>query len=379
MNRARMADQLVWPHLVRPAVPILYLDLNHFINLAKVRRPSGGAPAGYAELWDALRSAVYSGRTVVPLSAQHVWELHGISDPRQRLDVAEVMEELAQFQYLLGRAEIGQLEIEAGIRRILGEPDPPVPLPLIRATIGQALGIVGGVKIVDESGQDASERTRREMGTAEDEALIAKATLTFERGLLAGPSDEDAEILRSEHGYAPEVARASGASRLGFERDLSAKLRADERWRRGRLRDVVTAREFAHEWLEILNRINRERVNSGQEDFDVSDSEVLGLIAAMPHSQVAISLKTQYHRNPTHRWSTNDIVDIDAVSVAFAYCDAVFTDKAVRHTLLNSRDLRAFPTVLPERPADLVAWLSSLATPALGADFLIGVSRTRST
>lgn len=283
-----MAEPLAWPHLVRPAVPILYLDLNHFINLAKVRRQSGGAPAGYAELWDALCSAVYSGRAVVPLSAQHVWEMYGISDPQQRLDVAEVMEELARFQYLLGRTEIGQLEIEAGIRHILGEPDPPVPLPLLRATIGQSMGIVGGVKIIDESGQDASER-----------------------GLLAGSSDEDAEILRSEHGYAPEVARASGASRLAFEQDLSAKLRADERWRRGRLRGVVTAREFAHEWLDILNRINRERVNSGQEDFDVIDSELLGLIAAMPHSQVAISLKTRYQHNPIHRWSTNDIVDIE--------------------------------------------------------------------
>lgn len=371
-----MADHLVWPHLVRPAVPILYLDLNHFINLAKVRWHSGGAPTGYAELWDALCSAVDSGRVVVALSAEHVWEMHGISDHRQRLDVAEVMEELARFQFLLGRAEIGQLEIEAGIRHILGEPEPPVPLPLIRATIGQALGIVGGVKIVDDSGQDVSERTCREVGIAKYEALIARATLTFERGLLAGPSDRDAEILRSEYDYAPEVARASGASRLAFELDLSAKLRADERWRRGRLRDVVTAREFAHEWLDILNRINRERVKSGQEDFDVSDTEVLGLIAAMPHSQVAISLKTRYHRNPEHRWSTNDIVDIDAVSVAFAYCDAVFTDNGVRHTLLSSRELRAFPTVVPERPADLVSWLSSLATPVLGADFLIGVSRT---
>ncbi len=375
VDRAQMSNELVWPHLVRPAVPILYLDLNHWIYLAKVRHSHTEAPKGYADLWDALSSAVDTGRVVVPLSAQHLWEVHRIADPRQRRHIADVMETIARFQYLLGRVDIGHLEIEAGIRHILGEPDPPVPLPLIRATIGQALGLVGGIQIVDGSGQDVSERTRREMGTAEYEAFLAKATLEFERGLLAGPPDEDVEILRAEHGYAPEVARASGESRLAFEQDLSEKLSVNERWRRGRLRDVVSAREFTHEWLDLFNRINRERVESGCKDFDVSDAEMIGLIGAMPHSQVAISLKTRYHRNARHRWTANDIVDIDAVSVAFAYCDAVFTDKAARHMLMNSPELRSFPTELPKRPADLVSWLSTLETRSLGADFLISVSR----
>jgi len=245
--------------------------------------------------------------------------------------------------------------------------------------MGQALGIVGGVKIVDDVGEDVSESTRAEMGAVEYDAFIASATLAFERGLLAGPSDEDAEMLRRDYGYAPEVARASGGSRLAFEQDLAGKLTVEERWRRGRLRDVVSAREFAHEWLDVLNRVNQGRVAAGQANFDVGDPELLGLVAAMPHSQVAISLKTRLHRNAAHRWSTNDIVDIDAMSVAFAYCDAVFTDKAMRHLLAISPELRSLPTALPARPKDLMDWLSSLESPRLGRDFLIGVSRTRST
>lgn len=374
-----MADQLVWPHLVRPVVPILYLDLNHFINLARARQSLEPVARGYAELWPSLICAVRSGRVVVPLSAQHVWEMHGISDPRQRRDIAAVMEELSGFQYLLGRMDIGQLEIEAGISRILGEPDPPVPLPLIRPTIGQALGVVGGVKIVDDAGEDVSARMRAEMGAVEYDSFIASATLAFERGLLAGPSDEDAEMLRRDYGYAPEVARAGGESRLAFETDFAMKLTSDDRWRRGRLRDVVSAREFAHEWLGVLNRMNQERVERGQSNFDVSDPEVLGLVAAMPHSQVAISLKTRLHRNAAHRWTTNDIVDIDAMSVAFAYCDAVFTDKAMRNALASCPELRALPTALPAGPEDLMAWLSGLESPRLGRDFLIGVSRMRAT
>lgn len=355
-----MADEMIWPHLVRPAIPILYLDLNHFILLARARQSVERAPTGYRELDDALRSATSSGRVVVPLSAQHVWEMHGIADPRQRRDVAAVMEDISGFQYLLGRVDIGQLEIEAGIRHILGEEAPPVPWPLLRPTIGQTLGLVGGVKVLDEAGQDVSESVRAEMGAAEFDAFIASARLAFERGLLAGPSDEDAAMLRRDYGYAPEVARASGESRLAFEEELAGKLAADERWRRGRLRDVVSAREFVHEWVDVLNSLIWQRVEAGQRSFDASDSELLALIAAMPHSQVAISLKTRLHRNAAHRWSTNDIVDIDAMSVAFAYCDAVFTDKAMRHALKSSPELQAFPTALPDGPEVLAAWLTSL-------------------
>jgi hypothetical protein len=80
-------------------------------------------------------------------------------------------------------------------------------------------------------------------------------------------------------------------------------------------------------------------------------------MSAMPHTQVAVSIKTRYHRDPAHRWTTNDISDIDALSVAFAYCDVVFTDKAARAVLLNSKDLRIFKTIMPRTPGELAQWI----------------------
>jgi hypothetical protein len=80
----------------------------------------------------------------------------------------------------------------------------------------------------------------------------------------------------------------------------------------------------------------------------------------LPHIQVAVSLKTRYHRNPRHLWSVNDIIDIDAVSVAYAYCEAVFPDKAVRNALLSSRELRTIGTFVPRHPGELADWLSAL-------------------
>ncbi len=42
-------------------------------------------------------------------------------------------------------------------------------------------------------------------------------------------------------------------------------------------------------------------------------------------------------RNPQFRWQSNDIFDIDALSVAVAYCDLVVTDKQAANALRRGR------------------------------------------
>jgi len=61
------------------------------------------------------------------------------------------------------------------------------------------------------------------------------------------------------------------------------------------------------------------------------------------------------------------------LSVAYAYCDAIFTDKAVRAALANSTELRPIGTYLPRASVDLSEWLDDL--PALAVpDMLVSAS-----
>jgi hypothetical protein len=50
------------------------------------------------------------------------------------------------------------------------------------------------------------------------------------------------------------------------------------------------------------------------------------------------------------------------MSVAYAYCEAVFPDKAVRAALLSSKELRVLGTFVPRRPEELSEWLDALPT-----------------
>ena len=161
--RVPMAEELVWANVVRPQVPMCYLDLNHIINMAKSLSDPTKAPAGSRDLYDSAKRAADEHRVVFPISATHFREVAKIADHRRRVALTDVFEQLSGFKYLLGRTQIARLELDAGIRALLGEPTGD-PVPLIRPTVGQAFGIAGTLKVGDVSGADRSAAVRALLG-----------------------------------------------------------------------------------------------------------------------------------------------------------------------------------------------------------------------
>lgn len=368
--RTSIADQLVWARVLRPSVPLVYLDLNHYINLAKASpnssraadaaSKSGRVLPGYADLAEAAREAKASGRAMFPLSGIHIMEVSRIADPRQRADVAAVMEELSEFNYLLDRPTLTQLEMDAGLDHINGESLALDDyLPLIGKSFAYAFGRRFNLTITDADGMDTSAELRQQLGGDQFDAMLADMNLQTERAMLRGPTDEEIPEMRA-NGWDPERIRAGHESRLGYELETTQILNNNPAWLTGRLRDFISGREVIHEWLDIFLKHLKEREEDGLAHDLPSTEQMSRFWAAMPQVQVAISMKTRYHRNPTRTWRTNDISDIDAMAIAYPYCDAVFTDREARAALADTPDLRRFGTFLPVRPAELTAWLQDL-------------------
>jgi len=364
-----MCEDLVWARVMRPRTPLVYLDLNTIIYIARALRGASGPP-GYAELYAAAIRAKSQQRAQFPLGEAHLWEIAKIADPRQRGHLADILGELSDYNYLLGRSVIAELEFSAGMSEVMGDKADVRSLALVRPTMGQIFGFVGGLKIRDPSGADLSESTMARMGGPEFDSLMSSMNYEFERSMLRGPTDEDLLLLRQDPEYRPEMAIESHHSRLLWELETKRILDADPKWRRGRLRDVIGAREIVHEWLDLFNRLRAERISAGRADFDPSDEQMRTFIGSMPHTQVAVSIKTRYHQNPKHRWTTNDISDIDAMSVAYAYCEAVFPDKAMRAAITSAKELRSLGTFVARRPAELIEWLDALP-PVMAPELLV--------
>jgi ABC-type transporter Mla MlaB component len=68
-------------------------------------------------------------------------------------------------------------------------------------------------------------------------------------------------------------------------------------------------------------------------DLITDEESARVFVRSMPTTEVAIEIKTAWHRNGQRNWTVNDIDDIDAMALAVPYCDVVVTEKACRHIL----------------------------------------------
>jgi hypothetical protein len=324
---------LVWPRFLQlppDNVLVVYLDLNHWIGLAQA---SVGHAKGssVAEALVACRNARSAGTAVFVLSGTIYAEMQKIKDPAQRRSLAVVMEELTDFATLISRVVVMDCEISAMLDPVAKYPNPLGNVPLVGRGVRHAFGLNSGIAIMDTSG-DATARVRESMGSQNFDHFMAEMVVKMERSVLRGPSDSaEAEDIRAL-GWNPEVPATVAENRAAQERDFTIILDSEQRWRRGRLRDVVSVRELEIEYQNILPRALEERGLVLGDVISDQDS-ARHFVRAMPSTEVSIELKTAWHRNGEKKWTVNDIYDIDAMALATPYCDVVVTEKACHHIL----------------------------------------------
>lgn len=183
----------VWPSGVyRPREPLVYLDLNHWIGLAKayVGHPAG---RGFVGVLNAGLHAAQRGSVKFPLSATHYLETQRIKDPAQRRSIAEVMEELSSFRTLLHVGVMREMEIQAALDSQLGPQSEPLRLPLIGVGVAWAFGQTLRLTIQDVDGNDCATDARQEFpgGPEAFDDRVRGLQLQFERDVLMGPQDPD--------------------------------------------------------------------------------------------------------------------------------------------------------------------------------------------
>jgi hypothetical protein len=312
-----------------PARPpkLVYLDLNHWVSLAKA---SSGHPDGprYQEALAHCADAVERGRAVFPLSATTYMEVSRIGRYRQRHDLREVIEVVSRYAVVTPRDVILRHELEA----LLSALDGPSPygvnsIPYLDFGVARAFGIVGGFRIVTrDSGEDVTDAARAAHpgGPDDFDRRLELADLELNRKTLDGPTpDEEPELRRA--GWDPMVGFQAAAQRAAEELEQVRRFNAEPAWRGSRIRDVIAAREVAIELYGMLGEALDARGVTLEGVFP--DPEHARAFNRMPSFDVSVTLKTAYHRNPAHRWKANHIHDIDALAATVPYCDIVVTDQ----------------------------------------------------
>jgi hypothetical protein len=352
---------LEWPEgLIRPTSPpyLVYLDLNHWIGLAQANT---GNLAGerYIDVLAAARAAHDAGSVAFPLSGTHYMEIAKITRRRWRADLASIMEELSGFITLVCRSVVMRLELETALDHRFGRFTPRLgPVELLGFGVHHSIGIVPSISFGSDP-DDATHESERWRNLRLLDRLPEDWRLGLERSVLAGPQDDRTEARLRADGWRPDAALETARSRAKEEAEQAGRLDADPRWRAGRLRDVVGAREVIIELLDTLIYALRRRHLDISGLFD-DRAAARQFAQCMPSMTVATEMKTRNHRSRDSKWDSNTTFDIDAMALAVPYCDAVVTERHACDTLNIAKVGDRMGTTIMATPAELLAWLEAL-------------------
>jgi hypothetical protein len=324
------------PPDLHPPMPCVYLDQWVWIRLARAANDEP-REASDSQVLAAVRNAVENG-VAFPLSATHYLETSKITNPRQRFDVAQTMALISHCRSLRARKVLLRHQMLHAMHLTFERP----------AFRPQAPDVLGtGVRWAF-NGQPGPLVLRSPDGPVDPTTIdgmpefLRKANQFAELMILAGPSDEEIDILRQEYGYRPEMVTQEEASRLEWESSY-VQLLSDHPASRAELRVRLQARELLHEHLEMYQTLVREyRINLGREIGynperpNVSRSRMVAFGDAIPSLRIAVDLKVELFRNAAKPWTRNAIHDIDALSMAVPYCHLVVPNREMANLLSRS-------------------------------------------
>jgi hypothetical protein len=239
-------------------------------------------------------------------------------------------------------------ELEALLDNVAG----PNPRPIKRVKyldygLMRAFGQYGKFRIKSKTtGEDVTTAVRASFphGPAAFHGFLSRAERKLNRMILDGPTKPQEVSLRGI-GWDPYAADRVARQRAEQEREQVEVFNSDPKWRKGRIRDVVAARELVIELNRPLFRGLYDRKAPLQSVFR-NREESRRAVDSMPSVDVSITLKASYHQDPRHVWTQNDVFDIDAMASTLPYCDIVATDKEVASHIRRSGLASRFDTMV---------------------------------
>ena len=253
----------VWPRTLyrrRPDRTLVYLDLNHWISLAKAHSGHRDGVQHRIALHKCI-DAVESGRIIFVLSSVSYLEIANNRDYQQRRALRDVVELLTRYNVVASRPTIYVHEVEATLDNIgLRNPRPVRRRSYLDWGILNALGMNDKITVRTRDGADVTEEVRaaHPEGPEAFDNHIVRLYIQMNRAVIDGPTPEEMETLQQE-GWRPQATLAACKGTASNEAELGRKLDKTPKWRRGRIRDVIATRELYYEVNEVVYKACKDR------------------------------------------------------------------------------------------------------------------------
>ena len=304
---------------------IVYLDQNHWIDLAKSAQ-GRESRAGVSDALVAARQAADAGVACFPLSFTHLMELHKHRTARRRMALAQFMLELSDNMTTADLPAVVRHEAHLALSHAIPHRlAPPGPLAYLDRGLSHAAGRPFGFSLEWPSAAAAIPAATRKTFEAQ---VLALANLYLFGGTL--PSGESSPALppsdlRPDRRFQASLAEWRGAAQRYPPTELKRRIYA------------VTFADMKDVFGEVLRK----------HDVPVSDFLSLGeagwceLLDCMPSRRVDMHLRYQWAKNPQLKPRVSDLNDWTSLGIAASYCDVVVTEKQTADLMNRGLSTRA--------------------------------------
>jgi hypothetical protein len=297
----------------RPPGPIVYLDQNRWINVARaVLKPEQVTPASERKPAEALADAAHGNELTLPLAAAHLVELAQAGSARRRRELGGVMADLSSGWFMRSPLAVRREETTAALRARTPRPTDAGPRPPVFTC--SPVGFFSSQSTAADPEPDADFGGHSLHGIDPagqmkrlDALLALVATIVDER-----PLDTTA-------GRAASAGWARGHDELG--QFLGTTPRS-----RGQRQLAVRARVLADlgDELAIWAWASGMSLTEFGEWFKVTSESDLRRMPYMGRVHEVVQLRLA---NRDDRWEGNDLTDLHFLSCAAGYADVVVAER----------------------------------------------------
>jgi hypothetical protein len=291
------------------ALPVIYLDQNQWIELARAhygRRQDPARRVAAAALIDAARSDL----VLLPLSFGHYLETGKRRDQSSQAKLGQLQYELSKDWRIAEYGVVIRHEIEVALDLVLPGRVTLTPFAFVGKGVSHAMDKPASIRVAPE--------VRHLVDPARVIAAEAAGQREFERTLLTGYS----ERLNARTPRWPDQTTHS----VNFMRYLS-QFRDNLT---GIDRDTQERAIYATSLLDCLDNVNlvlrAQRIPAAL--FEALDIwGISRFLDAQPVRRADMHLRRQWISNPTLRPKPGDLNDWAFLSIACMYCDIVVTER----------------------------------------------------
>jgi hypothetical protein len=283
-----------------PSMPIVYLDQNHWVMLARLQWAPHKLTA-HREGYERLMGLACERAIILPLSSAHAFET-GRKDGRQRRELATTMLQLSRGWQMRNPLKVRREELVCAIAGLRTNA-PLRPRPVFTLDPD---ALFDGSDYQEESSPERDLHARLTWASA-----IAETLIEDER--------EDGEIARAKTERWANLYAARGIE-LGEVNASREKKRAAAH--------AAILEDFTNDLAGATAAAGLDL--QAWEDWLENSEES---IAAMPAMGRIQEITVQRLSNPQYPWRVNDLSDMHFLSCAAGYADFVLAESATTHDL----------------------------------------------